>query len=100
MSTQLILGIILNTIAFGIMGFRKQRLGINIPPFLLSEFFNIPITLIYFASFLIILFSPERLWLKILIALAMQFLVNHILWGTITGTIAGVKSKKERKKII
>ena len=76
MSTQLIAGIIINTLAFGVMGFRNQKLEINTPKFLLSEVFNWPTTIIYYVSFLIILFSPEKLLLKITIALLMQFLIK------------------------
>ena len=88
MSVQILIGILINTLAFGIMGFRRNRLGIAIPKFLANEFFQILITLVYFASFFIILFSPENLIIKIVICLLMQFLMNHVLWGFLTVVIA------------
>lgn len=94
MSTQLIIGIIINTLIFGVMGFRNQKLGIKTPEFLKNNFFNTPTTIIYFLSFLIIIFSPDKLWLTIAVALLMQFVINHIIWGTITGVIAGRGIKK------
>ena len=97
MSTQLILGIITNTLAFGIMGFRSQKLGIKVPRFLLTEFFNIPITIIYYLSFVIILFSPDGWILKIAVAVCMQFIVNHILWGAVTGIVAGIGKNKKNE---
>ena len=90
MSTVLIVGIIINTVAFGIMGFHKNKLGIKIPYFMHNEILQIMVTSIYFLSFVIILFSPESLIFKIVVCLLMQFAVNHILWGSITGIIAGI----------
>jgi len=95
MSSLLIFGILINTIIFGIIGFRNQKLGIKIPEFLKNDFLNTPTTIIYYLSFLIILLSPEKLWLKIIIILLMQFVINHVLWGIITGIIAGRTTKKE-----
>jgi len=95
MSNQLIIGIIINTLSFGVMGFRNQKLGIKTPEILLSEVFNIPITVIYYLSFVVILLSPESWLLKIIIAISMQFIINHILWGIITGVIAGMIARKE-----
>lgn len=96
MSTQLIFGLILNTTAFGLMGFSNNKLAIKIPGFLQNRFFNILITIAYFSSFIVILLSSEILILKIFIALLMQFLINHIIWGVITGSIAGVKTKRNK----
>lgn len=96
MSNQLILGILLNTVCFGIMGFRNNRLGIKIPNWLKSEIFGLPLLIVDLISFIIILLSPEIWWLKIIIALSMQFLVNHIIWGMITGITAGLISKNNK----
>lgn len=97
MSAQLIFGLILNTIVFGLMGFSNNKLAIKIPGFLQNRFVNILITIAYFSSFIVILLSPENLILKIVVALLMQFLVNHIIWGSITGLIAGRKVKKNKR---
>lgn len=96
-STQLIVGIIINMVAFGIMGFHKDKLGIKIPRFLHNEILQIFITIIYFLSFAVILFSPGNLILKIVICLLMQFLINHIIWGAFAGIIAGVFFKNTNK---
>lgn len=88
MSEQLIIGILANTIIFGIMAFRNQKLGIRTPDFLQSKIFGMPLIIADFASFAVILLSPDEWWIKILTALLMQFLINHIFWGIITGVIA------------
>lgn len=98
MSTQLIIGIIINTIIFGIMGWRNPRTGLTTPKFLHGNLFNISLTIIYFLSFVVILFSQEKLWIKIVIALLMQFVINHIIWGTIVGIITGRAAKKAAKE--
>jgi len=90
MSKQLIIGVIINTVAFGIMGFHKNKLGIKIPNFLHNEILQMLITAVYFISFVVILFSPGNLILKIIICLLMQFVINHIMWGSLTGIIAGI----------
>lgn len=97
MSTQLILSLVLNTVVFGLMGFSRNRLGITVPRFLKNNFVGTFLTVIYFSSFILILLSPGNLVLKILIALLMQFLINHIIWGSITGLIAGRKTRKNKK---
>ena len=97
MSVQLILSLVFNTIAFGLMGFGNNKLGIAVPRFLQNKFISILITITYFSSFIVILLSPENLILKIVVALLMQFLVNHIIWGSITGLIAGMKVRRDKK---
>jgi len=67
MSIQLILGIIINIITFGISKFLHKR------------FFNI-IMVIYYLDFAIIMLSPERLWIKIVISLLIHFLISPIVW--------------------
>ncbi len=94
MSNQLILGIILNTIIFGIMSFRNNKLGIKTSDFLQSPWFGFPLIVVDIISFIIILSSPENWWKKVVIALSMQFLFNHIIWGIITGIVAGRSSKE------
>lgn len=95
MSTQLIIGLLTNTAAFGVMGFRNQKLGIKTPKFLQNAIFSWPLIIIYDLSFIIILFSPESLWIKIAACLLMQFVINHLIWGVITGLIAGITAKKK-----
>lgn len=95
MSKQLIIGVIINTVAFGIMGFHKNKLGIKIPEFLHNDVLQIMVTVVYFASFAVILFSPENIILKIIICLLMQFVANHIVWGALTGIIAGIFFKNK-----
>ena len=89
------MGIAINTIAFGIMGFRNNKLGITIPRWLDNEIFQIFITIFYYTSFLVILLAPGNLIIKIIICILMQFLVNHIVWGTITGVIASIFFNKK-----
>jgi hypothetical protein len=95
-SIQLFIGILINTIAFGVMGFRNNKLGITVPNWLDNESLQIFITIFYYASFLVILFSPGNLVIKIIICVLMQFLVNHAVWGIITGIIAGIFFKDKK----
>lgn len=90
MSTLLFVGIITNTLAFGMMGLRRNTLGIKVPEFLHNEILQMLVTAIYFGSFVSILLSPEQLVLKIILCLLLQFVINHIVWGIIWGVIAGV----------
>jgi len=90
MSTILLVGIIINTLAFGLMGLRRNELGIKIPKFFHNELLQTLITIIYFGSFAVILFAPESLVLKLAICLLMQFIINHIVWGIVMGIIAGI----------
>ncbi len=93
MSTQLIIGIIINTIIFGIMGFRNQKLGIKTPIFLQSKLFGLPLVIADIISFIVILSSPDVWLVKIITAFLMFFVINHVVWGVLTGLIAGVKKK-------
>lgn len=95
-SMQLFIGLATNTITFGIMGFRNNKLGITVPSWLNNEILQIFITIFYYASFLVILFAPGNLIIKIIICVLMQFLVNHIVWGAITGVIAGIFFKDKK----
>lgn len=95
MNKQLIIGVIINTVSFGIMGFHKNKLGIKIPEFLHNQILQMLITAVYFVSFVVILFSPEKIILKIIICLLMQFVINHIVWGALTGIIAGIFFKNK-----
>ena len=97
MSTQLLIGIIINTLSFGVIGWRNPKTGLSVPKFLHSDLFNIALTFTYFLSFAIILFSPEKLLVKIIAALLMQFLINHVIWGGIFGVITGKNAKKNTK---
>lgn len=95
MADQLIIGILVNTLAFGAMAFigtdAKARVAHKIPRFLRNKYLDILTTVIYFASFLIILFAPSNLIINIIICLLMQFLINHAIWGTITGLLSSKK---------
>jgi hypothetical protein len=100
MTTQLVVGILLNTLAFGAMGFARQKLGIKTPAFLQNDIVSILITVVYAGSFFVILLSPGSWLLKIAICLGMQFLVNHLIWGVITGVVAGIGERKRRSAIL
>ena len=100
MSVQLIFGLLLNTIAFGVMGLNRQQLGIKLPQYFHNGVLQLMVTMVYYASFLIILFSTESLFLKIVISLLMQFVINHIVWGLIMGSVAGLFFKKPAKEAI
>ncbi len=95
-NTQIILGIIVNTIFFGIMGVCNNKLGIPVPQFLKNKTLQLLGTIVYFVTFLVVLLAPGNILIKILICLLMQFLVNHIIWGAITGIIAGVIERRKR----
>lgn len=98
MSLQLIIGILINTVTFGLMGFQNQKLGIPVSKFLNNNFVYIIFTVVYYGSFFIILLSPENLVLKIIICILMQFLINPTLWGAITGLIAGLIERRNKLK--
>lgn len=85
------MGLIINTLLFGYMGFTNEKMGVLsiIPKFLLNKYLSMVLTISYFLSFLIILLSPGNLLIHIIICLLMQFLINHLVWGIITGVIAG-----------
>jgi hypothetical protein len=89
-------GVLINTVLFSYMAFTNDKTGIphKLPNFLLSPILSTVLTLGYFASFLIIILSPGGLIRNIIIVLLMQFLINHILWGIIVGTIGGLLAKK------
>lgn len=92
----LIVGIILNTLVFGLMGATNKQTGIPhlLPKFLVNPITDMLLLVLYIVSFVIILLSPVNLFLRIIVAVAMQFLVNHFLWGLIIGTIGGINAKK------
>lgn len=99
MSKLLIIGIIINTLSFGFAGFQNNKLGIHIPDFLRSTSLRILQNFLYFGSFILILISPGNIFIKILVCVALQFLVNHLVWGVVTGIIAGVSERGRRNKI-
>lgn len=79
MSIQLILGIVINIITFGISDFLRKR------------FFN-TIMIIYYLNFVIIILSPERLWIKIVILLLIHSLISPIIWRLINIIVNNKKS--------
>lgn len=95
----LIVGIILNSLVFGVMGATNKQTGIPhlLPRFLVNPIADILLLILYVVSFAIILLSPVNLFLRIIIAVVMQFLVNHLVWGLIIGTIGGLDAKKRIK---
>ena len=98
MNTQIVIGLVVNTLSFAYMGFTTESAGVLsiVPKILLNKYFDIANTIIYTLSFIIILTSPGNLLIKIGICLLMQFIVNHMFWGIVTGTIA---SKIVKRKI-
>lgn len=102
MSTQIIIGLLINTLSFAYMGFTNEKTGIRVilPRIILNKVVDFIITVVlYPLSFLIILFSPGNLFVKIGICLFMHFFVNHIVWGVITGMIAGLIIRRKHKKL-
>lgn len=95
----LIVGIILNTLVFGLMGATNKQSGIPhlLPRFLVNPIADTLLLILYVVSFIVILLSPVNLFLKIIVAVVMQFLVNHFLWGLILGTIGGIDARKRIK---
>lgn len=99
----MIIGLLINTLSFAYMGFTNEKTGMRgiLPRFMLNKVMDFIITLIlYPLSFLIILLSPGNLFVKIGICLLMQFFINHIFWGTITGVVAGLIIRRKYKKIL
>lgn len=97
----LIVGIIFNTLVFGIMGATNKQTGIPhlLPKFLVNPITDMFLLILYIVSFVIILLSPVNLLLRIIVAVVMQFFVNHLLWGLIIGTIGGLDAKKRIKNL-
>jgi len=93
MSIQILIGILVNTALFGLMGWSNNKLGLGVPRILSHGIFNTALAPLYFMSFGIILFSPESLFMKIVVAILLQFLINHLLWGVIIGVIARMHNK-------
>jgi len=93
---MLIAGIIINTLLFGYMGFSNEKSGVShlMPLFLRNSVLELILTISYFGSFLIILLAPGGLIRNIIVAVLMQIIINHVIWGIITGIIAGNEAKK------
>jgi len=99
MSTQIIIGLIVNTLCFGWMAFTNRENGIlkiN-PKNKYLVILDAILTAFYFLSFLIIIFSPGNILINIVISLLMQVFFNHLIWGTITGIISSLILKKSGK---
>jgi hypothetical protein len=96
----LIIGILINTFLFGIMAFTDPKMGVSslVPKILKNTRVGLIFTISYILSFLIILFSGGNLIINILVCLVMQFVINHIMWGLITGIIAGKITKNNLNK--
>ena len=94
--TQLILGIIVNTLLFGYGAFFNEKTGIILPKTKFYIVLDVVLTICYFLSFLIILLAPGNLIVNIIICLSMQFLINHIVWGSLAGLVIGNIKKKEK----
>ncbi len=92
----LLTGILINTFLFGYMALTNEKMGIShkMPLFLLNPILNTILTFAYPLSFLIILLSPGGLLRNIIISIALQFLINHIIWGGVVGIIGGLDSRK------
>lgn len=99
---MLIVGILVNTLLFGYAGFTNKKTGIphKLPKFLLNPIIERVFTFGYLGSFVIILLAPGGLLRNIIISLLMQFVINHILWGSIVGSIAGALNRKKLDNII
>lgn len=97
----LLLGIAINTLLFGYMAFTNDKMGIShkIPTFLLNPILNTILTFMYPLSFILILISPGGLLRNVVISLLLQFLVNHLVWGSIVGVIGGIESRKAIKDL-
>ena len=98
---QLYIGIAINTLIFGYMAItnKEKSLFVRLPLIftLGGDTVVILSTFLYWASFLVILFSPGGIIRNIAICLAMQFVINHVVWAVILGVIAGLIARKDKK---
>ena len=99
---MLLAGIIINTLLFGYMGFTNEKTGIphKLPILIYNPILDLIVTVSYPLSFLIILFAPGGFIRNVIIVILMQFIVNPILWGPITGIVAAESVKREMKRAI
>jgi hypothetical protein len=99
MSAQIIIGLAVNTLCFGWMGFTNKETGILkiAPNNKYLVILDAILTTFYFLSFLVIIFSPGNMLINIGISLLMQIFINHLIWGTITGIISNLILKKSGK---
>lgn len=98
-------GIILSFFLFGYMAFssRKRRDPAGwflYTPLALQIIANngiidLILTFLYPVALLIIILSPGNIIINILTVIALQFVIYHIIWGTITGIIEGRQKSKE-----
>lgn len=92
--------VILNTLLFGYMAFTDEKMGVShrVPNFLKSTLLITTIPILYIVSFFLILISPGGLLRNIITMIGMQLLMNHLIWGTLTGIIGGLESKNRMKQ--
>lgn len=95
---QLILGITVNTLLFGYIAFFNEKTGIILPKTKFYVVLDFVIMACYFLSFLIIMLSPGNLIINIIICLSLQFLINHIVWGSFAGIVIGNIAKRNINK--
>ncbi len=98
---MLLIGVMINTMLFGYMAFTNEKMGIShkVPQFLLNPILNTILTFLYPLSFVFILFVPGGLIKNIIVCLLLQFIINHIVWGSIVGIISGIGSRKVVKDL-
>lgn len=89
--TMLLTAIIVNTLLFGLMGFNSlsRKYPLDIPLIFSRGSFYTILPFLYWASFLFILFSDGEIIRNFVICIALQFFVNHLVWGIITGAYLG-----------
>lgn len=97
---MIFIGVLLNTLSFGLMGFTNKQSGVPhlLPKFLISATADSIMLLLYLSSFIVILFSPIHFLARIGIAIALQFFINHVIWGLVVGTIAGLDARRRTAK--
>ena len=96
-----IIVITINILLFGLISFNSvaKKYPLDVPLiFMFGDVASILITLGYFSSFIFILIFGESFMISLLICLALQFFINHIIWGTITGLYIGRIEKKRHQR--
>lgn len=93
--------LLLNTLAFGYGAFTNEKMGVShlLPRVMVGSFLITLALIMYFVSFALILLSPGGLIRNLLAMAAMQFLINHLIWGTITGVVGGLGSSRKLNEL-
>ncbi len=79
------------------MAILNEKTGIILSRTKFYKILDIIATTGYSFSFFIIILSPGNLIVNIIICLFLQFFMNHVIWGSLSGIIIGNAIKNKLK---